>query len=376
MQPILVVVFMIIIGAVIGGVTNMIAVKMLFHPFRAYYIFGKRIPFTPGLIPKRRGEIAEKIGQVIEDHLLTEALIQEKLATPEIKETMNQTVKDQIHLLEQDHVTLQRLAERFDIDIVSSGERQLKRIVYKSLNEKYLSHQNQGMNQWLPDKILQQLDKKVDSLDEFLLTKARDYLESEKGYHDITDMLETFFVEKGKIVGLLQMFMTQEAIAERIQKELIRLTYHPKAKNILAQQLKIEYERIKVLPLKEIIQPEAMEQIQIQLADYVLKQANITKRAHQPLNTLAPELFEMLHEKGAERITDMIIDTLSRRLSQIMKKVNIRGLIEEQINRFDLDYIEQLIFEIANKELKLIMLLGFILGGIIGFFQGLIAIFV
>lgn len=50
-----------------------------------------------------------------------------------------------------------------------------------------------------------------------------------------------------------------------------------------------------------------------------------------------------------------------------MKKVDLRGLIEEQINTFDLDYIEKLIIEIANKELKLIMSLGFILGGIIGF---------
>ncbi|HCZ8204908.1 TPA: DUF445 family protein, partial [Staphylococcus aureus] len=63
-------------------------------------------------------------------------------------------------------------------------------------------------------------------------------------------------------------------------------------------------------------------------------------------------------------------------LSTIMKKVDLRGLIEEQINTFDLDYIEKLIIEIANKELKLIMSLGFILGGIIGFFQGLVAIFV
>lgn len=58
------------------------------------------------------------------------------------------------------------------------------------------------------------------------------------------------------------------------------------------------------------------------------------------------------------------------------EKVDLRGLIEEQINTFDLDYIEKLIIEIANKELKLIMSLGFILGGIIGFFQGLVAIFV
>lgn len=48
--------------------------------------------------------------------------------------------------------------------------------------------------------------------------------------------------------------------------------------------------------------------------------------------------------------------------------MDLRGLIEEQINTFDLDYIEKLIIEIANKELKLIMSLGFILGGIIWIF--------
>ncbi|MDT4050567.1 DUF445 family protein, partial [Staphylococcus arlettae] len=43
---------------------------------------------------------------------------------------------------------------------------------------------------------------------------------------------------------------------------------------------------------------------------------------------------------------------------------------------FELDYIEKLIIDIANKELKLIMSLGFLLGGIIGALQGVIAIFV
>ncbi|MEZ2093489.1 DUF445 family protein, partial [Staphylococcus aureus] len=78
----------------------------------------------------------------------------------------------------------------------------------------------------------------------------------------------------------------------------------------------------------------------------------------------------------SSKLANLIIEKLSIHLSTIMKKVDLRGLIEEQINTFDLDYIEKLIIEIANKELKLIMSLGFILGGIIGFFQGLVAIFV
>lgn len=62
---------MIAVGALIGAVTNHFAIKMLFRPYKAVYIFGKRVPFTPGLIPKRRDELARQMGQMVTGHLLT-----------------------------------------------------------------------------------------------------------------------------------------------------------------------------------------------------------------------------------------------------------------------------------------------------------------
>ena len=51
-----------------------------------------------------------------------------------------------------------------------------------------------------------------------------------------------------------------------------------------------------------------------------------------------------------------------------MHKINLRQLVEDQINTFDLDYIEKSLSILLIK-LKLIMSLGFILGGIIGIFK-------
>ena len=376
MQALLVVLFMMVIGAVIGGVTNMIAVKMLFHPFKPYYIFGRRVPFTPGLIPKRRGEIAVKIGQVVEDHLLTESLIREKLNAPEMRQTIRQTVANQVARLQQDDMTIQRLAEHFDIDVVSTSNQWINQFVSDKLQVKYEQHRNHTLEEIVPKEIISVLDQKVSELDSVLLEKARTYLESDKGYADICEMLDTFFIEKGGIVSMLQMFMTTDAMAERIQKELIRLTNHHRAQSILAAQIQQEYTKFKNMQLETLITDEHFEQLRGRIADYVLTQLKLSQRAHQPLNRLVPQLFERLDVDGIDKITDLILSVLANRLSSIMRQVNIRGLIEEQINRFELDYIEQLIFEIANKELKLIMLLGFILGGLIGIFQGVIAIFV
>ncbi|MDD6065009.1 MAG: DUF445 family protein, partial [Firmicutes bacterium] len=42
------------IGAVIGYCTNYVAVKMLFRPLKPIRIGKFTLPFTPGVIPKRK----------------------------------------------------------------------------------------------------------------------------------------------------------------------------------------------------------------------------------------------------------------------------------------------------------------------------------
>ncbi|MBD2497959.1 DUF445 family protein [Nostoc sp. FACHB-280] len=68
-----------ILGGVIGYFTNDIAIKMLFRPYRAIYIGGRRVPFTPGLIPRNQERLAKNISNTIMGSLLTPEELQ-KLA--------------------------------------------------------------------------------------------------------------------------------------------------------------------------------------------------------------------------------------------------------------------------------------------------------
>ena len=376
MQAVLVVIFMIVIGAIIGGVTNVIAIRMLFHPYKAHYIFNMRIPFTPGLIPKRRDEIATKIGQVIEEHLITETLIHNKLNETKTKETINELVKEQIAKLKSDQATIRYFAEKFDVKIDYLVNEKLEDTISQKLLAFYNEHRNEEVIKLLPKETKRMIDKKVEPLGDLLCERARVYLSSDKGARDIYDMLDTFFNEKGKIVGLLQMFMTKESIADRIQHELIRLTNHPKAKRIVNRVIDNEYETLKRQPLKKIIDEAQFSKLSDSVTLLITSYLNLNEKIDKPLNQLSPRLMQYLETTLSDKVTQLIISQASKHLSTIMQKINLRKLVEDQINTFDLDYIEKLIIEIANKELKLITLLGFILGGIIGLFQGLIAIFV
>jgi uncharacterized membrane protein YheB (UPF0754 family) len=57
-----------LIGAVIGWITNYIALKMLFHPRKPWPIPGLTIQ---GLLPRRRRDLAEKIGSTVAEDLLS-----------------------------------------------------------------------------------------------------------------------------------------------------------------------------------------------------------------------------------------------------------------------------------------------------------------
>ncbi|WP_404476650.1 DUF445 family protein [Staphylococcus pseudoxylosus] len=376
MHAFLIIIFMMIIGALIGGVTNVIAVKMLFHPFKTYYIFNKRVPFTPGLIPKRRAEIADKIGQVIEEHLLTESMIQSKLNATATRTAIEEVVQKQIEKLKEDRTSFDYLAKKVDIDIAQLANEKIERVMSEKLELFYYDHSNTPIAQLIPEDIEKSLDSKVEAVPELLFGRARVYLKSEKGASDIASMLDTFFNEKGKIVGLLQMFMTKESIADRIQHELIRLTNHPKAKVIANQIIENEYTTFKSKQLSEVLNEQQFQSFKTSVTDLAIGYMDINNTATKPLNNLMPNFIGFLENKVSQKLTNVIIENTSKHISPIMKKVNLRQMVEQQINTFDLAYIEKLIIDIANKELKLIMLLGFLLGGIIGLLQGVIAIFV
>lgn len=74
-----------LIGMIIGYCTNYIAVRMLFRPRTEKYLFGHRIPLTPGAIPKGQKRLAKAAGAVVAENLITGSDISEKLLVEDIE---------------------------------------------------------------------------------------------------------------------------------------------------------------------------------------------------------------------------------------------------------------------------------------------------
>lgn len=74
-----------VVGALIGYATNFLAVKMLFRPLNPIRIGNFILPFTPGIIPKRKEELAKALGKTVGHNLLTSEDIGNMFLTEEIR---------------------------------------------------------------------------------------------------------------------------------------------------------------------------------------------------------------------------------------------------------------------------------------------------
>jgi len=84
-----------IIGALIGWVTNVLAIKLIFRPYKPIIIpiINYRIQ---GLIPKRRDELALNVGQVIGNELLSLDDVFDKIKENDVKEKIVSSVIETI----------------------------------------------------------------------------------------------------------------------------------------------------------------------------------------------------------------------------------------------------------------------------------------
>lgn len=101
-----------LVGGIIGYITNWLAIKMLFRPYGEKRIFGIKIPFTPGLIPKEKDRIAKSVGKTIGEHLLTSDTIVKSLDNEKIKNEINKKVLNKVNMILSEERTIHKTFQK------------------------------------------------------------------------------------------------------------------------------------------------------------------------------------------------------------------------------------------------------------------------
>ena len=126
-----------LLGGLIGYITNDIAIRMLFRPHKAKYLFGIHIPFTPGIIPKEKGRIAEAIGGVISENLMNNEVLEKYLLSDEMIGKVRSAVEEFISIQQQNQESVARfLGHYLSKDEIDSIAQNINQSITKQTYEK------------------------------------------------------------------------------------------------------------------------------------------------------------------------------------------------------------------------------------------------
>lgn len=105
-----------LIGGLIGLITNSLAIKMLFRPYKEIRIAGIHIPFTPGLIPKEKPRIAHAIAKVISNYILDQDTILAALTSDTIKKAYEIKYDEKWNCWKSTDLTFEELLQKYHLE--------------------------------------------------------------------------------------------------------------------------------------------------------------------------------------------------------------------------------------------------------------------
>ena len=309
-----------LLGGLIGYITNDIAIRMLFRPHKAKYLFGIHIPFTPGIIPKEKGRIAETIGGVISENLMNNEVLEKYLLSDEMIGKVRSAVEEFISIQQQNQESVARfLGHYLSKDEIDSIAQNINQSITKQTYEKLAdSSVGDKVAHIAIDHVAQKLT--IDGAQE-LLSGIGGALGGLKG------MAAGLF--GGNIVAKFLGMLREPA--EHFLAKNINTMLRDNGEEIVSNMIGGEVDHFLDKPVCKLL--EGHEE---QLAQTV------------------------------DTIESIYRSIITEHLSKILESIDISKIVRERINEMDVNETEKLIFQVMDKELKAIVWLGALLGLLMG----------
>ena len=309
-----------LLGGVIGYITNDIAIRMLFRPHKAKYVMGVHIPFTPGIIPKEKGRIADAIGGVISENLMNKEVLQRYLLSDDMVKKVRSAVEEFISTQQHNGETVREfLCHYLTEEEVATISRKVSESLTKQTYQKLAdSSVGEKVAHIVVNHVAEKLS--VNGAQELLAG-----LGSAMG--GLGGMAAGLFGANivAKFLGMLR------DPAERFLADHINTMLKNNGEEIVSNMLGGEIEGFLNKPMCK----------QLEGHDDQLKQV---------VNTI-------------ESIYCAIIND---HLPKMRESIDISKIVRERINEMDVSEAEKLIFQVMDKELKAIVWLGALLGLVMG----------
>lgn len=422
----------VILGAIIGYLTNSVAIRMLFRPIRPIRVFGLRLPFTPGVIPRRRSELAESIGRMVARDLLTDDVFYQRFSDPGFRVGLQRGIAGGLRHLEGMKLALLmqltgvqqmvKYAGRWILQTLSGVEGRRIRTALSQWVASGVAGQNreiaravvallENTRPFAPvtsDDISRVVDANwsviVDEIDRILhRTEVQQELD-QRVRRIIRYSLEQLTSMQRFLVSAAQYDRQIESriplIVDRIVSEVLTAVQEEENRHRIIAMVEGWLEHHRDRTVGSLISPDTREQVQAVIARYLGDRERVAEDIDSQLELLiermndddaATRLSELIgtwvSAHGDDRVGDLV-PIIGRRRSVMarfaagrvqrilsgltrlfLEQLDVYSIVVDRINSLEVERVEMLLLGIIKRHLRWINAFGAILGGMIGAIQ-------
>lgn len=366
-----------VVGAIVGAATNALAIRMLFRPHRAYYIGKWQLPFTPGLLPRRQKELSVQLGNIVANHLLTAEGLSKKIGSDLFSTELNNWLRNKVESWLKSEQTIESLLKPlFSQDtgrdqLVIRSKSWLKTRIIRYLQE----NQSTSVKKIVPIELQVNVATWLPEAAEMILNKASAYVDSEDGIERISAMIKQFLATKGKLGGMISMFISSDKLVDMAIPEIRKFLADEQTQEMLHGLLAKEWDTFLEKPLSTFSADTYVETIVDKLTDGIQGQIPLLNWYNTPLHEWSEPFITPISEKWAPELVKLLTGYIQTNITGILKQLRLEEVIEQQVASFSMAHLESLIMDITKKELRMITLLGGLIGGLVGLIQAVIVHF-
>jgi uncharacterized membrane protein YheB (UPF0754 family) len=289
---------------------------MLFRPLSEKRIFGIRLPFTPGILPRQRGRLAQSIGAMVERELLTAEIVRQRLARGDVREN----IKNALCLFTD------KILDKTPNELFSGNENILSQRISGTAEKLYPSFVNVILGFLNRAEIRREME-----------SKGRIFLRS------VFLKLNTFqqlFLSAGQYDTTLNEKMPE--IIDELVSSAKTMLQDDKVKNTLLGSFSSSFTGL--------------------------------------LNGQEKKIIELLNigAEDKKKLDDFLFDKMMSaadgQIENILSSINIKQLVSDRIDSLDMLRVERIILDVMSDQFKWIEIFGGILGFLIGLFQSSLGI--
>ena len=309
-----------LLGGVIGYITNDIAIRMLFRPHTAKYILGIHIPFTPGIIPKEKGRIAEAIGGVISENLMNKEVLEKYLLSEDMVGKVRSAVEEFIATQQRKNETVVQFLGHY-------------------LSKEEIDTFAQNINQSITKQTYEKLADS--SVGEKVAHIAIDHVAQKLTIDGAQELLSGIGGALGGLGG-----MAAGLFGGNIVAKFLGMLRDP-AEHFLAKNINTM--------LRDNGEEIVSNMIGGEVDNFLNKPVSKLLEGHEEQLAQAVNTIESIYRS-----------IITEHLPKILQSIDISKIVRERINEMDVNETEKLIFQVMDKELKAIVWLGALLGLVMG----------